>query len=582
MKRCPECRRDYYDDTLSFCLEDGAQLVYGVSNERIVADEPATAILLEPPVVTNGSETATKVFSHTTNETEILQAEAEAEPQRRSGSFIENQSLSANRAAEPKRNRNKLFAAFGIAILLLVGFFGYRYFAAGGSKQIDSIAVMPFVNESGSPDLEYLSDGMTETLIRSLSQLPNLNVKARSSVFRYKGKEADAKTIGKDLGVQAILNGRVTQRGDQLTLDLELINAETENVIWTDEYDRKSSDIVSLQNEIARDVSNKLKLKLSGADQQKLAKNYTSDPEAYRLYLQGRFYWNKRAGKEFEKAEGYFQQAVERDPNFALGYVGLADTNEDEDRPQKKEYIRRALTLDDQLAEAHASLGYQYMMDYNWPDSERELKRAIELNPNYAPAHQWNGARLMMLGRYDDAMDSIKRALEIDPTSSGINFYYCVLLFVSGKTDESVQQFKKFAEIEPTFTWTHMWLSRIYRQTGNRAAAVEERAKAFELEGNSENARLLRENFAGGNWNGYLNEFIRLRAGQSGTHRDSSVGGASVLAELGEKEMAINELTKAAEKGDFWLFTIKTDPSFDSLGGDPRFQALVKKFDAAQ
>ena len=582
MKRCPECRRDYYDDTLSFCLEDGAQLVYGVSNERIVADEPATAILLEPPVVTNGSETATKVFSHTTNETEILQAEAEAEPQRRSGSFIENQSLSPNRAAEPKRNRNKLFAAFGIAILLLVGFFGYRYFAAGGSKQIDSIAVMPFVNESGSPDLEYLSDGMTETLIRSLSQLPNLNVKARSSVFRYKGKEADAKTIGKDLGVQAILNGRVTQRGDQLTLDLELINAETENVIWTDEYDRKSSDIVSLQNEIARDVSNKLKLKLSGADQQKLAKNYTSDPEAYRLYLQGRFYWNKRAGKEFEKAEGYFQQAVERDPNFALGYVGLADANEDEDRPQKKEYIRRALALDDQLAEAHASLGYQYMMDYNWTDSERELKRAIELNPNYAPAHQWNGARLMMLGRYDDAMDSIKRALEIDPTSSGINFYYCVLLFVSGKTDESVQQFKKFAEIEPTFTWTHMWLSRIYRQTGNHAAAVEERAKAFELEGNSENARLLRESFAGGNWNGYLNEFIRLRAGQSGTHQDSSVGGASVLAELGEKEMAINELTKAAEKGDFWLFTIKTDPSFDTLRGDPRFQALVKKFDAAQ
>src|ERR1700674_4409322 len=221
---------------------------------------------------------------------------------------------------------------------------------------VQSIAVMLFVNASGNADLEYLSDGMTETLIRSLSQLPNLNVKARSSVFRYKGKDTDAKNIGRELGVPAILNGRFTQRGDQLTLNLELTDTQTENVIWTDQYDRKSSDLVSLQNQIARDVTSKLKIQFTSADQLKLAKNYSNDPEVYRLYLQGRFYWNKRTKSEVDKAVVYFQQAVAKDPNFALGYVGLADSDEDNDRLTKKEYIRRALEIDDNLAEAHASL----------------------------------------------------------------------------------------------------------------------------------------------------------------------------------------------------------------------------------
>jgi tetratricopeptide (TPR) repeat protein len=366
------------------------------------------------------------------------------------------------------------------------------------------------------------------------------------------------------------------QRGDQLTLSLELVNAETENVIWSEQYNRKQADLVSLQSEIARDVSSKLKVKLSGADAQKMAKTYTTDPEVYRLYLQGRFYWNKRAGKEFEKAEQYFQQAIEKDPNFALGYVGLADTNEDADRPRKKEYIRRALELDDQLAEAHASLGYQYMLDYNWTASERELKRAMELNPKYAQAYQWDGARLMMLGRYDESLASIKRALEIDPTATGINFYYCVLLFVSGKTNESIQQFKKLAEMEPTFPWARLWLSNIYRQLGNHAASVEERIEALEVSGKPEEARLIRESFATGGWNSYLNEYVRQSTGPSGTHK------ASALAELGEKEKAMDTLTKNAEKGDFWLFFIKTDSFMSPLRDDPRFQALLKKFSPPQ
>ena len=392
-------------------------------------------------------------------------------------------------------------------------------------------------------------------------------------MFRYKGRETDAKTIGRELGVQALLNGRVSQRGDQLSLNLELIDAQTENVIWSESYNRKQADLVSLQSEIARDVSSKLKLKLTSADAQKVAKTYTTDPEAYRLYLQGRFYWNKRAGKEFDKAENYFRQAVEKDPNFALGYVGLADTNEDVDRPRKKDYIRRALELDDLLAEAHASLGYQYMLDYNWAESERELKRAMGLNPNYAQAHQWEGGRLMMLGRYDDSLASIKRALEIDPTAAGINFYYGVLLFVSGKMDESMRQFKKLAEMEPTLPWSHRWLSRVYWRMGDHAAAVEERAKSLELDGKPENARLLRESFAKGGLNGYLKQRVRQDLNQSGALK------AEVLTQVGEKEEAIATLVSNAEQGDFWLFLIKTDPHFDPLRGDPRFQQLLKKFD---
>src|SRR4051812_24091286 len=245
MKRCPECRREY-DNTMSFCLDDGAELLYGPAS----VDEPATAILSEPPTLAGGqfaSENPTRLFVHTTA--------AEAEPQESLADRTERHGLSANRAAKP-------LAVVIVAVLILIGgFFGYRYFAS--AKQIESIAVMPFVNESGNPDVEYLSDGMTETLINSLSQIPNLSVKARSSVFRYKGKEVDVKKIASELNVQAVLTGHIVQRGEQMTLNLELIDAQTENTIWGDRYERRASDIVSLQTEIARDVSLKLKSRLS-------------------------------------------------------------------------------------------------------------------------------------------------------------------------------------------------------------------------------------------------------------------------------------------------------------------------------
>jgi tetratricopeptide (TPR) repeat protein len=332
---------------------------------------------------------------------------------------------------------------------------------------------------------------------------------------------------------------------------------------------------VALQHEIARDVSSKLRIKLSGADQQNLAKNYTNDPEAYRLYLQGRFYLNKRVGKLFDRAEAYFKRAIEKDPNFALGYVGIAEFNSQLDRPKAKENVMRALAIDNQLAEAHANLGYQLMLDYDFAASEREFRRAIELNPNFAQAYQWNGSRLLMIGKYDESLASYNRAIEIEPTLVDIRNNYGSVLVAQGKIDEGIEFLKQAIEMDPTFAWLHSHLSFVYRLKGNHAAAVEERARAFELLDRPEDARRLRESFASGGWTEYLREMLKQDwgpLGRTGTRR------ASVLAELGEKEEAITSLISAADRGDYWLFSIKYDPAFDSLRGDLRFQELLKKF----
>jgi TolB-like protein/Tfp pilus assembly protein PilF len=467
MKRCPECRRDYYDETLLYCLDDGTALLEGPAS----GDEPATAIL---HATAQPGEAATRAQIHTTEHT----------------------APHSSGQASPARGFDKrlLLAPLLLAVIVLTGFFSYRYVTQ--AKQIESIAVMPFVNESGNADVEYLSDGMTETLINNLSKLGNLSVKARNAVFPYKGREVSAKQIGEELGVQAVLLGRLVERGGNLKLNLELVNAKTLDVIWSEQYDRQQGDLVSLQQEIARDVSSKLRLKLTGADEQRLAKSYTTDSEAYRLYLQGRFYWNKRAGKEYEKSAVYFRQAIEKDPNFALGYVGLADYYGDRERDKAKESVNRALALDDNLAEAHGTLGYQYMLDYDWVRSEKHMTRALELDPKNLEVHRWIGQRLMMLGRYDESLASYRRALEIDPNSTPVHFILGACLVASGQLDKGIEYLQNTIRADPTFVWNHSQLSFAYRFKGNYAGAAEERAIAQELLGETENARRTRESFA--------------------------------------------------------------------------------------
>ena len=396
MKRCPECRRDYYDDSLLYCLDDGNALLEGPATASS-GDEPATAILHSTAAP---GEAPTRAQIHTTEQTAVLPSGITEVPKTKGF------------------DKRLLFAPVALAVIVLGGFFGYRYVTQ--AKQIESIAVMPFVNEGGNADVEYLSDGMTETLIKSLSELPNLNVKPRSSVFRYKGKDTDLKTIGKELNVEAILNGRVIQRGEQLTLSLELVDVKDDKVLWTESYGRKQSDLVSLQSEIAKDVSTKLKSKLSGADEAKVTKTSTSNPEAYQAYLKGRYYWNRRTGENLKKAIEQFKAATDRDPNYALAYAGLADcyvvlnqyagTPLTETIPQTKAYAERAISIDGQLADPHTSLGVIYEQSWKWAEAEQEFKRAIELNPNYATAFHWYAAFLRNTGRTNEAAPLITRA----------------------------------------------------------------------------------------------------------------------------------------------------------------------------
>ncbi len=572
MKRCPSCNRVESDDALAFCRVDGAVLV---NDSSPLGNEAGTARRVGAPTA---SEIETSLLPHMTDAaTGRDTAPPAALP-------LEQPAGATRKLSRP--NRRLIMVACVLLLAAALAVAGYFYVTRRESKSIQSIAVMPFANEGGDADAEYLSDGMTETLISSLSQLPNLNVKARSSVFRYKGKDTDAKTIGRELGVQAVLNGRINQRGDQLTLTLELVDAQTGNVLWSEQYNRKQADLVTLQSEIARDVSSKLKAKLLGADEAKLVKTYTTNPEAYRLYLQGRFYWNKREEKDFRKAVEYFNQATALDPNYALAYAGLADAYAmlssfgfmppTETIPKARKFARQALSLDDSLAEPHATLGYVSLVyDYDFAGAELEFKRAIELNPNYAMAHQWYGELHTDAGRFDEAAAEYQRALQIEPLSLPVNWEYGRSLYLGRRYDESLAQHRKTIELDPAFARAHKTLAEVYRVKGNYANAAEERAEFFDLVGQPQNGALIRATFAKEGWLG----FMRLVVADNSPLKDNNNNWATAKAylDLGEKDKAFAELNKAYANRLSSLCWLKVEPQLDPLRSDPRFQELLKK-----
>ncbi|MEO5858278.1 MAG: tetratricopeptide repeat protein [Pyrinomonadaceae bacterium] len=599
MKRCPQCRRDYYDETLLFCLDDGNALLDGPasgsesgvvttgfpSESRAPAggqpeDEPQTAILSEPPASAGGQfgETATRAQVFTTEQTAVLPSGITDLPQ-------------------PKAfDKSLLLAPIVIAVIVLGGFFGYKYFSP--AKQIQSIAVMPFVNESKNQEVEYLSDGMTDTLISSLSQLANLNVKGRSSVFRYKGKDVDTKTLGVELGVQAILYGRVIQRGEQLSLSLELLDAGTENVIWSGKYDRKQSDVVTLQSEIARDVSNKLKIRLSGADAAKVEKGYTADPEAYKLYLQGRFYWNKRTAEDLKKSIGYFEQAIAHDAGYALAYSGLGAVYQvipgyTSDPPPSVVYLKaqaaslKALEIDPTLAEPHATLGVA-LHEYEWKHSEaeNEYKRAIELDPNYPSAHQWYGNFLLEMGRYSEGIMEMEHAAALDPLSPIINSNLGRAYRAAHRYDDAIVQYKKTLEIAPNFRIAMQHLFFTYMLKGMFEEAMEIARQALLSQGVpqsevdkriAEGKNAYRVSGAKGFWQLTLEtDLEEARAG--GRELDPYLLAFYQLGS-GNKEKALGALEKAVAMGPaktsiLWL---KAEPNWDPLRDEPRFKAILRE-----
>jgi len=487
--------------------------------------------------------------------------------------------------------QHKLTVAIIALVLLTAGIAIPVLYLRGRTSNdtIKSIAVMPFVNEGGKAELEYLSDGMTDTLISSLSQLPNLSVKARSSVFRYKGKETNPESIGKELNVQAILNGRIAQRGDQLTLTLELVDTQTENVIWSEQYNRKESDIVSLQSEVARNVSAKLRNKLSGTEEQKVAKTYTANPEAYQLYLKGLYYWNKRTAEALKTSVDYFNQAIAKDPNYAQAYAGMALAyvlypqysvgKPAESMPKGKAAARKALALDDTLAEAHTALG-QALFSYerNTAESDREYQRAIELNPNYATAHQWyGGANLITTGRFDQAITEGRRAVELDPLSLIANLELGAIYGYARQNDQAIAQLRKIIEMDPNWYLARMVLCQSYSFKGEYGEAVAECEKARGLNDDPAVLSYLARAYV---LSGKRDEALKVVAQMQELDKQRYVpayGFGFAYAALGDKDQAFQWLERSLQDGGWEITFLKVDPALDNLRSDPRFNDLVKR-----
>jgi serine/threonine protein kinase/tetratricopeptide (TPR) repeat protein len=489
--------------------------------------------------------------------------------------------------------QHKIAAAITLIVLVIGGVgLGLYLHARNTQVAIESIAVLPFQNRSTEADSEYLSEGLAESLIYRLSQLPNLKVSPTSSVFRYKGKEIDPIKVGQELGVNAVLSGRIVQRGDNLTISAELVDVRYNKLLWGEQYDRKMSDLLATQREIAREIVEKLKLKVSG-EEKGLAKHYTDSNEAYQLYLKGRFYWNKRTEEGMQKSLEYFQQAIEKDPNFALAYSGLADAYNllgaqdavaggippTEVLPKAKAAALKALEIDNTLAEAHVSLAHvKYYYDRDWPAAEREFKRAIELNPNYPVAYHWYAVYLMSAGRLDEALAQSRRAQELDPLSLPINMTLGWVLLIARQYDQSVEQLRKTLEMDPNFIQTHHRLGLVYEQEGKYDEAIAEFRQVLNLSaGKPLGIATLAHAYALAGKRGEAQKELAELLEMSKQRYVSPASIAIIYAALGNKDQAFAWLEKAVEGRDQTLVRLKVDPRFDSLRSDPRFADLVRR-----
>ena len=491
--------------------------------------------------------------------------------------------------------RNWIHFVWGgvLAVLLLlfalnVGGFRDRLLGRTGASRIDSIAVLPFENVSKDSKTEYLSDGITESLINSLSQLPNLSVVSRNTVFRFKDRSMDPEKVGHDLGVRAILTGRLIQSGDELLISVNLEDVQDKRQIWGAQYNRKLSNLVSVQEEIAGDIYGRLRPRLSGEENRLRSKRPTEDAEAYQLYLQGLFYWNKWTEADFKKAADFFTQAVQRDSRYALSYAGLADTYSllgdagylapSEAWPKAKAAAMQALEIDDTLPEAHTSLGLvKEHYDWDWPGAEREFKRAIELNPASATAHLWYGDFLSNSGHLEEGMREIKRAQELDPMSLIINTMMGWQYYLSRQYDQAVDQLRKVLDIDQKFAPARRILEGVYSQMGKHKEAVAEREKFVSLSGSPELAASIEEDFAKSGYNGVLKGWLDGMMVISKHGYVSSYDIAEIYARMGEKEKTLTSLEKAYEEHDSGLVSLAVDPLFDSVRAEPRFRDLLRR-----
>ncbi len=455
----------------------------------------------------------------------------------------------------------------------------------------DSIAVLPFTNGTGDANTDYLSDGITESLIGNLAHVPRLKVKSRSSVFRYKGKDVDAQKAGNELGVSALVSGRVASRGDRIEVSAELIDVRDNTEIWEHHYSGKGADIVSMQTQIAGDIAGKLRSKLSSAEKQQVTRQGTQNPEAYDLYLKGRYAWNNRTYDELENAISYFNQAIAKDPGYALAYSGLADVysvlpnyggNQNEDFPKSNGAARKALELDPTLAHPHAVLGSNEMQyDWDFAGGEAEFKKSFNLDPNDATARQWYADDIAMIGgREQEALAEVDRARELEPQSPVISRVAASVRVWERRFDEAIAICTKLANDDPTFAIAHDCLAQAYWGKHMYPQVIEETNTYRELSGarmDSEFADAMEEGFRSGGWRGAVTKATGSRIASRKNRYYSAFIIATYYADLGDKEQAFHWLNIAYQEHDWLLISLKTNFRLDHIRSDPRFAELVRK-----
>ncbi len=456
------------------------------------------------------------------------------------------------------------------------------------NQALHSLAVLPFANASADPNAEYLSDGITESIINSLSQLPPLRVMARSAVFRYKGREADPQEVGREMGVRAVLMGRVLYLGNKLVIRTELIDVADGRQIWGEQYTCEPLDILAVQEEISREISEKLKLRLSGQQKKLLTKRYTENTAAYHAYLKGRYYWNKRTEEGFKKGIGYFRQAINDDPHYALAYAGLADCYNllnsygvlppRESAPVIKAAASQALKIDNVLAEAYASLGHVKMMhDWDWAGAESDFKRAIELNPNYATAYHWHALYLRAMGRFDESLVKIRQAQSLDPLSLIINTVLGTHFYYARQYDKAIAQCRETLELDQSFRVAYGVIGEAYTQMGMYKEAVVELQKAIRISSGPEGLAMLGYTYAmAGQKSEALKILNRLKKLSDRRYIEPAAI-AIIYTGLEEVEQAFQWLERAYQDRNELLLMLKVDPRLDVLRSKRRFTELLRR-----
>jgi eukaryotic-like serine/threonine-protein kinase len=457
------------------------------------------------------------------------------------------------------------------------------------SKIIDSLAVLPFENTSRDPDHEYLSDGIAASLINTLATVPKLRVMAQSTVFRYKGRAIDPQAVGRELNVRAVLTGRIMQSSGALRIGTELVDVPTGSVLWGAQYDRKPGDIFAIQDEISGEISEKLRLKLTRAEKKRLSKRSTDDAEAYRLYLKGRHHWNQWTEDGFYKAIEYFQQAVDKDPAYALAYAGVADCYvllgwnsylpSKDAFPKAKMAAMRALRLDPGLGEAHTPMAaVLWLHDWQWPEAEKEFQHSLALNPCYPTANHWHAESLMTMGRHKEAIAAMKKSQELDPLSLIISAGIGWALYNAQRYDDSMEQLRRTVELDPHYPVTYWILGLLLRKLGRYELAIAEGEKGVQLSGGSNLMRAaLAQTLATAGRREEARQTLNDLTELAKQKYVASYYLAGIHIGLGDDDRAMEYLEKSYEEHSHWLIYLHFDPGMDPLRANPRFEDLLKR-----